>query len=218
MTFARVFDLYIDTAAAGGPNPLLQATNGSPLTIPVSWVQADCFTLRLHFRSLNGFGVTTTAVALAAGDEIVLAAKAAVADSTLLFNAMGFTEVTGGGDTYYQATLDLNTTELDTALTGSTLTALVDVEVQNADNTARLTFRFSVTIVAQAYDDEADPTPGTPTYPAPSAVMVKNPSGGSYRYHEGNFQIYNATTTKWYTLFVTGTAGAEQLTIGEGET
>lgn len=46
----------------------------------------------------------------------------------------------------------------------------------------------------------------------------KTPTNGSYRIKDGqHFQLYNQTQAKWHTLFVTGAAGAEQLSIGPGE-
>lgn len=48
--------------------------------------------------------------------------------------------------------------------------------------------------------------------------METNPSGGSWRVSNGNLQFYNPTTGLWHTLFVTGMAGIESLTIGAGET
>lgn len=217
MTFARVFDLYVDVAAAGGPNPLLQGLNGSPLTALISWVQGDCFTLRIHFRLVAaGFGAATTAIAVDDGDEIVLAAKVNASDAALVFSASGFEKVVSGSDIYYQASLDLNTVELAAALTGASLVVLVDLELQNNDNTRRLTFRFATTIIAQAYDGEGDPTPAAPAYPSPAALVTKEPTGANYRFKDGQFQLWNPVTGMFHAPFPNGPEGAVTTAWGAG--
>ncbi len=216
MAFERTYKLYIDVAQAGGPNCLLNGTAGAPRTQDVQWMESDAFALRLYFRELNGLAATTS-VALGTGDEIILAAKATPASATLLFSALTWTKVTSGSETYYEALLDLDTTELNAAVTTSNLTVVVDVQVQNSDNSRRLTFRFSAVITPQVYGGESDPTPATPTYPSPSAIMVKNPSGGSYRFKDGNLQFYNQTTTKWHTFFPYGPEGSVTSEWGAGE-
>ena len=215
--FERVYSLYLDKDAPGGLSCLLAGTSGAVRTQAVQWMQADAFTIRLYFRERAGLSATTS-VELGSGDEIVLAGKASLAATDLLFSVTSWTKVTSGSEVYYQGTLDLNTTELETAMTSTSVTALVDVEVQNADNTRRLSYRFSATVAKQVYDGESDPTPGTPTYPSPSALMVKNPEGGSYRFKDGNLQFWNPTTEKYHTLFPFGPEGSVTSEWGAGET
>lgn len=219
--FSRTLDLFIDTAKPGGLACLLEGAQGAARQTALSLVQGDDFTVRLFFRTVpDGIYTASTAVELDAGAELVMAGKADLEETTLLFSATGFTadedEDLGA---FYSARLNLNTSELEEALDGEedALTVYVDVEVQNADNSRRLTYRFTLTVEQQVYDGEADPTPGTPDYPSPSAVMVKNPVGGSYRFHAGNLQFWNADTAKWHTWFPSGAEGAVVGNWGAGE-
>lgn len=222
MPFTRTIDLFIDVARPGGQTCLLNGAQSSAVTEAPRWMQGDEFAIRLFFRDVSaGIYTASTAVTLDAGAEIVLAAKEDVDAEDLLFNATGFTAATDATlGAYYGATLSLNTTELQDALAAAadTLDALVDVEVQNADNTSRVTFRFAVKITQQVYANEADPTPGTPAYPAASTLMLKEPSGGNYRFKNGQFQIYNPTTAKFHALFPYGAEGAVAIAFGPGET
>jgi hypothetical protein len=180
---ARVYDLYIDVDAPGGSDCLLDLS-GSPRSAgnPVRWIFKDIFEIRLHYRrravTLDG---VVEVVEQPASWAIVLAGKAAAVDATLLFAATDFVRVETTDDVYYSAMLTLDTTELATVMdavaVGSALSVLVDVENQDAGNTARLTFQFSVHIKQQVYDNESDPTPAAPAYPAPGAILVK--IGGS---------------------------------------
>lgn len=218
MSFSRVYDLYVDVAKPGGPACLLNGTSGAQRTAAPEWMEGDSFVLRVHFREVGGLAVTTSAVELATGDELILAAKTSISATELLFSATSWTKVSASGDIYYQTTLNLNTTEMGTALTGASLSAVIDLEVQNSDNTSRITFRFNATVNKAVYDGESDPVPGTPDYPSPSAVMVKNPDGGNYRVKDGNLQLWNATQSKFQTVWLVGVDAETQLTFGAGET
>lgn len=222
MPFARTFDLFIDVAKTGGKPCLLIRKSGATDPETPSLMQGDVLTLRLFFREvLSGEFADSTATTIATGDVITLAAKKDVDQTDLLFSASSFT---AGTDTtygaYYAATLDLTTAELEAALDAAedTLTVPVDIEVQNAANTRRSTFRFTVDVVQQVYAGETDPAPAEPSYPAPAAIMLKNPTGANYRVSAGgNFQLWNPTQSKWHTIWITGAAGAEQVTLGAGE-
>jgi len=56
--------------------------------------------------------------------------------------------------------------------TSTSLAVKCDIELQNADNTQRLTYQFDGSVLRQVYDGEADPTPGTPSYPLPAMLLL----------------------------------------------
>ena len=182
MPWDRTVSLYIDIDSYGsGRQPMLDTLTSALLQDTPTWIQSDKFTLRLYFRRrASTVGAASTSVQLSSGSQIVLAAKKqqALGLTTLLFNAMDFTETLDGSDYYYSAEVDLHTTELAAALgSDSAITAVVDVEVENSDNTLRQTFQFSVLVKHQAYSGEADPTPGTPVYPAPAFLLLRSAIG-----------------------------------------
>ena len=175
MSFNLDYDLYLDVAAPGGLACLLEGKASALRQDKPSYIQADCFPLNLYFRQSGAVGNNSTAVELAALN-IVLGAKllSALDDTTLLFSCTDFVSVGEGDDLHYQALLDLNTSEITAALDGQkSITARVNVEIETAENTQRLTYQFDVTIQKQSYGGEASPTPGTPTYPVPAQLVVK---------------------------------------------
>lgn len=177
MSWDRVRDLYIDIRTAGGLATLLKEKTSNAAALPLVFVQGDKFTLRLFFRTPDESAGTSAVVQLPAGFVVAIGAKPAamMGLSTLLFFEDTFAEAGSGDDIYYGATLDLNTTELAAALLASnSVDVTIDVEVQNSDNSERMTFQFGATIYRQSYSNEADPTPGTPTYPTPSTLLVKH--------------------------------------------
>lgn len=152
--------------------------NGNGLSTrsdPFSLRFADCFTVRLYLY--DGI-LSTTPVAIPSGYEMILAAKELVSDvptGPVLFNATSFAPVTVDGKQAYEAQLDLNTTELSTALgTDASLQCQCDLEIQNAGNTLRKTFSFKITILPQSYAGEGSPTPGAPAYPLPAAIITSD--------------------------------------------
>ena len=175
MSFNLDGNLFIDLDAPGGLACLLDGKSSSTLSGKPTFLHADCFPLNLYFRERNGQGTPSDAIELAALN-IVLGAKllSDLSGDTLLFSASGFALVGAGDDLHYQALLDLNTAELATALDGvKSVTARVNIELENPDNSRRLSYQFDVVIQEQAYGGEADPTPGTPIYPLPSLLVTK---------------------------------------------
>jgi hypothetical protein len=222
MSFARTLDLFIDADRPGGQPCLLDGLQGALRAVAPTLMQGDDFDLRLFFRrAASGLYAETTELLLDAGAEIILAAKADPDEEALLFSASGFTA--GEDDAlgaFYRARLSLATEALDEALAeagADGLDVLVDVEVQDAGNERRLTFRFTATVGQQVYAGEADPAPAEPQYPAPSALMLKNPPGGNYRFKDGNIQLWNPVTEKWHTFFPHGPEGSVVSAWGEGE-
>lgn len=219
MTWTRRIDYYLDVTKTGGANPLLDGTSSSPLSGTQELMQGDRLPVRLWFRRPAGQGALSTGESLEAGFTIRLAGKEDVDDTSLLFLSTAFTEGTEGSDKYYEAELNLATTEIADALEEKDeLTALVDIEVRNAGNTSRATFRLEVLVNQQVYTgEESEPTPATPIYPAPEDLMLAEPEGGSWRVKDGNFQLWNPTTEKYHTFFPTGPEGALTTSWGAGE-
>lgn len=167
--------LYIDADRPGGLSCLLQGKTSSAVSETPRAVQGDEFLLQLYFRKRGSPSAASTAATVSPA-AIVFAAKKAdnLGATTLLFSTAAFAPAGEGDDARYEAVLNLNTPELDAAFgTEKTVTARVDVELQNADNSRRLTYQFDWFISRQAYAGEATPTPGTPTYPHPSLIVTK---------------------------------------------
>ena len=209
---------HIDYDRPGGNNPLLDGTSSSVRGDRPSMVSGDVCEVHIYFRQRAAILSAATSIALAEDAVVVLAGKktSALTAASLLFCCDAFAKQVAGTTTYYVGTLSLNTTELATALgTANYLDVTVDVEVQNADNSARITYQFAARIQRQAYAGEGDPQPGTPVYPAPSALAVNAPAGGLHRCHNGVWQVRNVDTGKWRTWFLSGSP--DQITFGPEE-
>lgn len=168
-------DLYIDINAPGGAACLLDGETSQNLQTAPQWIFGDCFPINLHFRQKGGVGNNSTAVALPTVN-LVLGAKdlSGLSATTLLFSCTAFTPQGSDDALCYQALLNLNTEELLTDLgSQKSITARVNVEIQNPDDSQRLSYQFDVTIQEAAYDGEASPTPGTPQYPVPTQLVTK---------------------------------------------
>lgn len=160
-TFARVISLYVDVTKPGGLQPLLSGKSSTEIASSPSFVLGDKFTLALYFREPSS-GITTASTAIEISGAIALGAKAtADLDATaLLFSASSFSAAGESDDLRYEAALNLNTAELAAAMEGAdTLDVTIDIEVQNAGNSERLTFQFAAQIKRQALTGtEAGPT------------------------------------------------------------
>jgi hypothetical protein len=166
--------LYIDVDSAGkGGTPLLdgKASSRAP-SLPV-FVQGDKVPLELYFRTVATSALNASAaVEIPAGTAIVLdgklPSKLADADSLSLFSSSAFAVAGADDDLCYQTTLDLTDDKIEAAFvaapTVTSLTVRVDVELQNADNSDRLTFQFDITLKRQVYKGEPVTTGGAPSY------------------------------------------------------
>ncbi len=175
MAFERAVDLYLNTRLTPGLILLKSKTDPSPPPA-LQWIQGDRFLLRLWFLEPSAtIGQPPAVQSVPAGSTLKFAGKASPGDPSLLFLAPSFTEVGAGDDLHYEATLDLNTVELENAFqAANTITATCDVEVRDAGNTERITFQFTVTVHEQIYrGDESDPVPASPPYPAAGDLYTK---------------------------------------------
>jgi hypothetical protein len=206
-SWERTMDLYLDVAKfATGANPLLNVDGGSVRSGgSPTLIQGDHLTLRLHFCRFTSAGLEI--VDLPAGSAIVFAGRLRdeIESGDILFAADTFTVSGTGDDLLYYADLDLNTTELDEAI-GSEAQLIVrcDVEVQNADNSRRMTLQFDATVRHEVYAEGA-------------AVPVTVAVDRAYRIADGELQLWNPDQSLWHSIYVRGGAGAEQLVIGAGE-
>lgn len=196
MSFLPILDIYLDLDAPGGRPCLLQGTSGAALNA-LSFISGDKFLLRLHPRRRNGVAASTT-VQLDADFGLAFAAKATPAGSTL-FSATTFTEDdTDTNDYFYEATLDLNTEALTSALaTTSPLTITCDIEVQADSNATRVTYQFSATARRQIYANELPPVlPGSELEIIGGVaylerIRLKSSTG---LYHEITLRTFDGTT------------------------
>lgn len=182
------YALYLDVDRPHAP--LLAGKASSPLQEGITWVQSDNFPLRLYFRKRAAIASTSVSVSVPESLSITLGGRAinnGVITGPLLIIQQTWTEGADGGDAYYEATLNLHTSELDALMDAASgaVTLQVDVEVGN-----RLTFVVPVRIIPEAYKGEADPAPTL----NPLAPKVIN----------GNLAVYNADTDTWVSLQLVG--------------
>lgn len=211
----QVLNLYIDINSPGANSNLLNGTSNVLLATRPNWVSGDKFYLRLWFRTKGSLGGTSSSYTLQTGSAIVVAGKSDLTATDALFSATGFTQQTSGSDVYYEALLDLNTAQLATALTSvGSVSVYLDIEVQNSDNSRRLTWRNAITITKQAYAGTEGTTLGNPPYPASSEVAVNTPAGGLQKCISGVWHLKNVTTGLWHPYWLEG--NPPQLTFGAG--
>lgn len=223
-TWNKELCLYIDADAVEGAPCLLDGKASTQRMDSPYFIQGDKFTLKVFFRRRSDSSLNASAaVELPLGLNIVFAAKlAANLDSNdLLFAALDFVQEGENDDICYTALLDLNTLEirqLFQQLSATSANIKIDIEVQNAGNTERSTFQFDAVLKQQVYAGESAPLPGTPVYPLPADLVLKQPDGSFVRFAgaEQNLYIYESTTNLWYPLVIKLVDGIPTLALGEG--
>ena len=152
----KEYHLWIDLNAPA--NDALVRVSGSTIS-PASaspLVQGDARKLVLHFGTRGDDGWTDAD--LETGDDIMFLAKSQAGAElfyaeTFVHDAVAHT---------YTATLDLNTVNLASAMTGTSLTAQVDIEVSGGSLIA--TFQFDVTVLKERYTGDPPSIEGGPSY------------------------------------------------------
>ncbi|WP_052362376.1 hypothetical protein [Geminisphaera colitermitum] len=173
MSWTREFNLYLNVALEPG-KILLRDKNGQAAATRPEWVSADTFPVNLWLlRPATTTGEAPAIETLEPGDQMILSGKATPAGA-LLFSATGWAlvenEATGS---YYTTILDLNTSALEIALgTQSSLIITGEIEIQNPQNTRRISAQFQVLIRRQIYAGEGTPQPAPPAYPLPGALLT----------------------------------------------
>jgi len=220
--------LYVDVDSAGGA-PLLSGKSSTRLSSKPTFIQGDKVRLELWFRSLASSPLNASTVAeLVAGSKMAVAAKQSgeLDSDKVLFSAFDFALDGTGDDICYYADLDLNTQEIDDVFTEedeATADIKVDIEVQNSDNTDRLTFQFDATLKQQVYDNEPPTTPGTPpNYSAAECearFVPRSEDEAFCRWHNGTWYHYIAASepTPWHPEVAALVDGVPVLTLGPGE-
>jgi hypothetical protein len=167
-TLARSVSLYIDGNKSGGLNAALDGTLSSPPPNPTSLMAGDRCPVALYFRARATDDGASTVLELPAGSTVVMAGR--MATGALLFASTGFT----AGSTCYTGTIDLGTAAIEAALAGTaygaSVTIYLDIEVRDAANLERLTFRIVASLYKQVYGDVS----------ALPAVNLLSPSGYSW--------------------------------------
>ncbi len=119
--------------------------------------------------------------------------------------------------------VDLTTNELKTALADAASKAMyADLWFTPSGGSPTLMAQWNVIMKNIAVDPTTATAVDGITFPTTavfnSAISeIKTPTGGLYRMHNGAFQLWNATQSKWHTLSISGAAGEETLDIGPGE-
>lgn len=160
-TLSREIALFIDGLKAGGLDAALDQKNSTPPNYPAALMSGDKCPLKVYFRQKDDENGASTYLDLPAGSTLVVAGR--TSSGSLLFAATGFSASGAGTDaSCYAGTIDLSTAEIEAALTstayGSAIPLYVDIEVRNAGDTERLTFRISANLYKQVYDGSSAAT------------------------------------------------------------
>ena len=200
--------LYIDVSKAGGAACLLTKKASTLASAKPVYIQGDKFRQELYFRQVAASTLNASStVELPAGSKVVFSGKlnTQLDSETLLFSCFDFVADGAGDDLCYYAELDLGGSELFNYFDQNDETSadvLIDIEVQNSDNTDRLTFQFAATVKQQVYDTEPATEPGTPPhYNAPEceARFVPRAEDQAWtRWANGRWYHYVAATGFWY--------------------
>ena len=223
-TWNKELSISIDADAPEGASCLLEGKASTARQTTLYFLQGDKFTQKIFFRRKADSNLNaSTPIELEAGLKIVLAGKVATSldATTLLFSATDFTLSGAGDDACYTALLDLNTQEISQlfdTLAATSVAIKVDVEIQNADNTERSTYQFDAILKQQVYAGESNPQPGTPVYPLPGNLVLKQADGSWVRFQgaEQNIYLYHAPTNKFYPLVISVIDGVASVGAGEG--
>jgi hypothetical protein len=153
-TLSREIAIYIDGSRSGGLDAVLDGKLSTARSYPHALMAGDKCPLKVFFRARDPQNGASTAVELAAGSTMVVAGRTTA--GVILFASSSFTAAGTGDDAYMGGTIDLATVEIETALTatkyGSSIDIYIDIEVRDAGNTERLTFRAAAKLYKQVYD------------------------------------------------------------------
>lgn len=182
-TLNRVVPIYIDGDRAGGMECALDGKTSSLVAIRPAMMAGDVLTLDIYFRRRAANGTASAALELPSGSVIAVAGKASNAMNVtdLLFLGGSFTLTgTGTDDARYSGTVDLNTSNIAAAMAALSasdkfISVQMDIEVQNSDDTGRMTFRTEVYLYRQVYNESEAPSVIT------SHTTLTDPDGGLWR-------------------------------------
>jgi hypothetical protein len=168
-TVNRAYSLAINANLPGGRNSLLKdSTDSNPISEKPYLMCGDSVPLRLYFR-IPVLGANSTTAELEAGSVIVLCGTLAETPYTNLFVVSGFAL----SSEYYTADINLNVAPVIAALaTASTIDVSIDIEVRNATNTARITYRADVVLCKEGFNSDTVST---------SLAVVASPDGSIWQ-------------------------------------
>jgi hypothetical protein len=204
-------------------NLLMSGSAGLDAREALLWSQNEVFPVRLFLLADDGTNPTVLTDLPSPFTTIVLGARPEANledDQGFLFSATEWTKTGTGSGTHWATILNLNTEGLNRYLPGSnkdkSLPVLIDIELQNDDNTRQekiLRHNRALILRDIARGNEGVPTSGNPPYPLPGQLVLRAPANANYRVKDGTtFQLYNTTTGKWHSVWLTGPDGAAALT------
>jgi hypothetical protein len=169
-TLSREIAIYIDGSRSGGLDAVLDGKLSTARSYPHALMAGDKCPLKLFFRARDPQNGASTALELAAGSTMVVAGRTTA--GVILFASSSFAAAGTGDDAHMLGSIDLATAEIETALTavnfGASIDIYIDIEVRDAGNTERLTFRAAAKLYKQVYDGSSIATSiafGTMTAP-----------------------------------------------------
>jgi hypothetical protein len=202
MSFQRTLNLFVNLSSPGGPGSsmLRSRSPNDLLSYAVPFVFGDCFTLALWFLTPDPYGVDDSAVETVDGS--ILVGGRAAPGGDLLFAASGFQQVGSGNTRHYEAVLNLNTAALREAIgTSATLAVIVDIELQNADNSRRMTYQFLAVVNAEYVATASGvELPGL-HYPAPDQLVLRQQDYSPCKFAaDGTPYLWEPVTQRYYAV------------------
>lgn len=177
-TLTRGLSLFIDSDKTGGISASLDGKLSSKPSYPPALMAGDRFTVKLFFRQRDAQNGASTFMDLPAGSVVVLAGRGVSGNQ--LFVATEFVAAGVGTDnSCYSGNLNLGTAEVAYALAqtayGSSIPIYLDVEVRDAANTERISYRIEATLYKEVYSDTG-PIPSTL-----AASYLLSPDGSNWQ-------------------------------------
>lgn len=180
-TLNRVIELVVNGDLPGGYNALLKSkTSGEAISRRPRLMAGDRFSLRLYFRKPNtAIGAAASVYELESPNSMVLVGKAdpdAITGSSL-FSIVDWVKIGSGDAAYYQGVCDLTSAEIAALFASGPdeVNISADLEVRDAINSARVTYRLELTLCRQVYD-------GVGILPTTlSASYLQSPDGSTWQ-------------------------------------
>lgn len=169
----------------------------------------------------NWTSVTCTIKAVGANNSAPAGTAPALAQRTVLAAALqpGMTLSTWDALTGYHAAFDFTEEQMNNLSVGKVW--VVFTALLNTGKVVPLQFNLMEAVQDGYSGTEATEAAEGGAYTraeADARYVQLAPAGGAYRVKDGVFlQVKNATTGGWHSLFATGAAGAEVLTLGPSE-
>jgi hypothetical protein len=175
-TLTRDISIFIDGSRSGGLEAVLDGKASTQRAYPHALMAGDSCVLNIYFRQRSTANSASTAYELPSGSTLVVAGR--TTSGNLLFVSSDFVVSGTSDDVRMAGTLNLNTSEIETAMVGinygGSIDLYIDIEVRDAGNTERLTYRATAKLYKQIYAGETAPSIVT----LPPAILTS--PDGSY--------------------------------------